>query len=89
MKRPRPLFLAGPEVLDPLDWKSPVAARRWLQAVRGKLHRIVALAEDAQHPDTLRILPRRMARAELEEHARGLRFLLRAATLGLPKRGEP
>jgi hypothetical protein len=82
----------GPEDLAPLNWQDPVAVRDWLRAVRYWVHEIVAVARDNRHTRRFRILPPTIARATLADATTGLRYLLRASTLGLPpepKDGEP
>jgi hypothetical protein len=74
----------GPEDLAPLDWKDPEAVRAWLKAVRYHVHAVIAVARDNRHARRFRILHPVMSRATLADCTTGLRYLLRASTLGLP-----
>jgi hypothetical protein len=74
-----------PQDLEPLNWQDPDAVRDWLRAVRHCVHQIVTVARDNRHPRRFRILPPLASRATLADATRGLRYLLRASTLGLPR----
>jgi hypothetical protein len=82
----------GPEDLAPLNWRDAEAVRVWLKAVRYHVHAVIAMARDNRHARRFRILHSVMSRATLADATTGLRYLLRASTLGLPpdpKDGEP